>query len=571
MRSFSKLFLTAATLGFTLGFFAPLNVYFQNYTETSVFISVILRSTIIFSICLVFIFLGLPFFIGFLLSLFHQKHKIPSFIRFTAFGYCLTACLFWLQGNFLVPDLGPLNGQPIPWEKHTLLVVIGAVIWIEVILTAFRFRTKLNRFVIPISIILLAMQLINFLVQVRSLPKPYSFQTHRVDTAKIASYSSQKNLIIIVLDTFTSDLFEEIIQNETWLKSKLTGFTYYPNTLGGFPTTYLSVPLILTGKFYQNEEPVQKFVEKAYLAESLPKTLKDWGYQVYLNCNPTIYCDPRIADSFIPKKQSLLMSQTEIETLTKPILTRFLPSIMYQYYEKYRQPLNESINRDLGLPAYDREYFQSDQTLVHAIVDSPSVQLLPVFNFYHFTAPHPPFYLDAAGSYSPQPNTREGNITHARGGLNYALKIIESLKTLGIYDKSLILIMADHGYGPLGYKPSPQSAINENKMIASALPLLLIKPINTNLAYNSDDIPISYANLKDDLLNYLEQSEYKPNSPLQLTSANQRQFFYYDWDNEWDKEYFPNISEYWVNGFVRDPQAWTNPNMMYKAYGVKYP
>src|SRR6185436_19727519 len=75
----------------------------------------------------------------------------------------------------------------------------------------------------------------------------YSFD----DSARFA-FSPTRNVVILVLDTFQTDLFQELLDDDAGLAAKFEGFTYFRNAVGGFPSTAASVPLILTGQYYEN-------------------------------------------------------------------------------------------------------------------------------------------------------------------------------------------------------------------------------------------------------------------------------------------------------------------------------
>jgi hypothetical protein len=52
------------------------------------------------------------------------------------------------------------------------------------------------------------------------------------------------------------------------------GFTYFRNGVGGYPFTELSVALMLTGRYYDNLQPFERWRKEAYEGLSIPRVLK---------------------------------------------------------------------------------------------------------------------------------------------------------------------------------------------------------------------------------------------------------------------------------------------------------
>lgn len=52
------------------------------------------------------------------------------------------------------------------------------------------------------------------------------------------------------------------------------GFTFYPDTLGAYPTTKAAVPHILTGAWYYNEKPYAEYIQDAYRNSPILESLR---------------------------------------------------------------------------------------------------------------------------------------------------------------------------------------------------------------------------------------------------------------------------------------------------------
>ncbi len=85
----------------------------------------------------------------------------------------------------------------------------------------------------------------------------------------------------IVLDGFQSDVFPEILEAERpTLERSLSGFVFFDDHAGAFPTTMVSVPAMLTGTAYRQEQPLQKYIRDHFQKGSIFGTLRARGYRV---------------------------------------------------------------------------------------------------------------------------------------------------------------------------------------------------------------------------------------------------------------------------------------------------
>jgi hypothetical protein len=253
-------FLSLVTFTMTLGFFAPFNIYFANVGESTALFTVLFKSIIFFTLSLTLTLFFFAILTYLVLKLIRYSRLFTSLLIITSTLLLTLAILFWLQGNLLAIRYGVINGQQILWEKYQIRVIVNGLLWLILLGASVKTRHFWSKSIPAIALTLLIMQSVNFLNQYFSLPKPYSFTTHTTDLTNLGTLSAKQNVILVILDTFQSDVFDDILKTDPQIVTKLKGFTFYPNTLGGFPTTYASVPLMLTGESYQNQEPIQDFI-----------------------------------------------------------------------------------------------------------------------------------------------------------------------------------------------------------------------------------------------------------------------------------------------------------------------
>ena len=97
----------------------------------------------------------------------------------------------------------------------------------------------------------------------------------------IFELSSKQNVFHFVLDGFQSDAFHDILEAErAEIDRQYAGFTFFKNHMGAFPTTIVSIPAMLTGSVYRNQEPMRRFIAKEFKRASIFRAMRDQGYQV---------------------------------------------------------------------------------------------------------------------------------------------------------------------------------------------------------------------------------------------------------------------------------------------------
>jgi len=274
-------FLVSSCFSLTLFLFGPSNIFFGNKLEFSFSYNEIVLYLIVLSfVCI----LCLTIFLSFLKLSIHRV--IVSLILILSF-------LLWLQGNILSWNYGRFDGREIDWSSKVLCGFIDSGIWVFLIVIAFvKSDFIYSKMIRKISIFLILIQLISTSFAAITSPAQPNYKKYSIDKKEKFTFSSKKNVIILVLDFFQTDLFQEIISENSFYKEIFDGFTYFRNSLGGFPTTYAAVPFILTGKMYDNSIPIQDFIKKAFLAKSsIPKVLQEKDYNIYLHTlRKTFYC-----------------------------------------------------------------------------------------------------------------------------------------------------------------------------------------------------------------------------------------------------------------------------------------
>ena len=394
---------------------------------------------------------------------------------------------------------------------------------------------------------------------------------------KLLQFSPDTNVIIIILDTYQSDIFHEIIQEDEKYKDMFDGFTYYRNTVGGFSTTYPSVTLILSGEHYDNSVPIKDFIKNTALNTSIPLVLKQNGFRTSSSEDSAlIYRSHDVFDDIAPGSSEIHLyyqdtTRDDAGFLAALTLFRHIPQPLKMIF--FSQPLDP----DAGKMNPDMILYQRFTTEVTG--GSPNA----TFKLIHLRGAHLPYTLNENLEFQQLPSNRTGYKATAKADLSITDALLSNLKNQGMYNNSFIFIVGDHGShtgeiaGLENYQEKPRgyySRTVSTKVVGRGIPLLLVKPINATGPLSISNAPVTLGDIPRTIADsYGIANNFSGESLLNATGSDERtrMFYEYDWMNDdWDKQYLPPLTEYQIDGFSWDPASWKPSYRVFTQNGVEY-
>ena len=478
--------------------------------------------------------------------------------------------LTWLQGGVLLANYGAFTGEALDWELHAWrgpyeigLWVVGSIGMVA----ASRLFFGIAPFASQLLIVLQVLVLIGSAVQSRAdVTTTFS---HRPDF--VFELSRTQNVIHIVLDAFQSDVFHEILKNDPAVVDSLSGFVFFADHAGAFPTTAASIPAMLTGEVYRNREPIELFVQRRTAQQSLFGVLQEHGFDT---------------DAVSIHGQGLLAA-TNAYTIPKPYVSygeyakfagwqlvdlslfRHAPHAIKRWiYNDQGWRLQTRFGQaDDGATTRRRYHAGNGRAFLNDFVRLVRVNReQPVYKFLHVGIPHQPVVLDASCEFiGVNRFTRDGFLGQATCAANLVTRLLDRLRTLGVYDDSVIVLSSDHGIGipprdfvddqPLPFADVPRIAGGARALLAvktahAAGPLRI-----SNAPTTITDIPATVM----DMLGVVE-SRYPGTSALQLDEddARERTYAWYRWDNaDWQRTHLKKMDLFSINGRISDRNSWT--------------
>lgn len=565
--------LTAALLGgilaATLLVFVPFTLYVGNLDEfTAPFLSI----TLIF-LPLAILFLGLP-------ALISTRLPPQDSIRFNALLAAL-CIMIWLQGNILVWDYGVLDGRSIDWEADSWRGWLDLGLWLTIIATALRTGQGLARRIIYCAIAIFVMQFTLFgnawfngqaqlAAKTRNAPA-------NADPNPIFQFSASKNIVQIIADGFQSDIFEEIITqgpDASRYASALDGFVFFPEHLGAFQYTHMSVPAILGGHLYRNHVPISEHMDTAVGEDSILRLAHDTGYEVDMAVPrglASIYGRAANAHLYpIPLNYHIGVREYETQDAARLLdlaLFRVVPHFFKHYIYNDQAWLVQPLMFDSN---YQHLSFFSDMAFLRDLHENLSAeQERPSYTLLHLMLSHTPIVANEKCDYAGQvqPMLRSFIKTQAACGLAEVIKLLEKMKELGIYDDAIIILMADHGVwtpsARLSGTPHPidvQAEYIGSAMVGHANPLLAIKRAGAKGPLRTSAVKSWIPDIAPTIAAIAGFPSRHPGISVMDIDADiprQRRFYSYAYSrDDWTANYLGTINEYTVDGSIFDYRAW---------------
>lgn len=475
--------------------------------------------------------------------------------------------LLYVQGYFMVREYGSFNGQSISWNKYASAGILDTVIWGAILLCAAAACRRISKVTGYITLFLvLAM---GFSLAADILSNPSRLFTGKIarSTDTLYSFSPDRNIVWLILDSFSGPGFESILKNDPGVAEEFKAFTLFPDTVSPYLTTIPSVPALLTGFEYDNSESFEQFTRRAFAGATLPELMEKGGYSVDV-VTMKRYC-PYIGQACYPTGTVVSEDVREIERnelleLLDLTLFRILPQPLKQKVYNNQKWFLQRIFDNIGSPRtiYNAVRFP-DIFENRASVDSQK----PVFKVLHLMIPHVPIIFDADCGLVSEREDKTKRIGkrklfegQARCSLRLAARILARMKSLGVFDKTMIVISGDHGF-PLRYLKYKPLKGEKNLYIEYSMPLLLIKPFNTS-ADNNLAVSEVEAGLMDVPETILRAAgvggAFSGESLFELKAGpRERRHHSYAWRQGYgSKDFMPRMREWKILGNVKNPESW---------------
>lgn len=521
-RGFWEILLPALFLSFTFFIFGPLELYISNIAEFWFSLGDVLWPSVLagFLVCM------LLFLVGIFLRGNWREYYICLLI---GVGVAL-----YIQGNFVKTDYGVLDGRAIQWENYTSTAIWNTLLWIACIVLPFVGRTlfkkqyKTGVTLVSGCVLLVQMITLGTLLATTDFSKNKNDDFY-LSTKNLFTVSRNKNIVVFVLDTFDQRYLEEILRETPEIADLFDGFTSYSNAVSSYPFTKTSMPLILTGQYYKNEQPYNEYITEAYRNADYYRKLQNKGFDIGIYTNDFFISD-ETKGMFLTngeKGRTFVKSSVALEKAMLQFCGfRYFPHILKQYVWFYSGIFDELKATSVGDPHYlwdNIDFYES--------LKEEGLTILPDGNAYrliHLEGTHPPVTLN--GDITVAKEGQATPITQGRACLNIISEYLEQLKKYGIYDHTMIVVTADHG--ELGHR---------------SFPMFMIKDFEERGKLQTSEIPINNSDLMPTILDSIGGDRNIGNSVSIYDEESMYKIdrkYYWHETNEPNVDYLPDMIEY---------------------------
>ncbi len=528
--------LVSLAISFLLFLYAPIDLYCANTAEFWFdFSTLFLTASGMFAAC--FVVLAVGYLIAVLIH--------PYVYRIALAGGLMLFICTYIQGNFMIDRLPPLDGTSIWWEKYDILRKDTLILWavVAIVVIAAMIVLKKQKFINVVMFVSGCMTLMLLVTACSTVVTSGALHSKlhlHVSVEEEFEMSKDQNFVILVLDTADSREFTSLLEEHPEYRDIFGDFTYFENTTGTYTSTLNAIPFILSGEWYENEGSFQEYLDRVYREAPLWSELKSRGYQIDLYEDDIRAQDGSIVDNFdnvyftkVRPSSYLELAKQEL----KLVGFRYAPYDLKRYCvikEVYFNELRVSYPEGSDSRAFtsDNTAFKEDLAAQGVVMDETGNH----FKFIHLNGAHAPFVYDKdvnvigveQGSYR---QSMEASITLAS---NY----IQALKDSGAYDNTALIVMADHGYNGIGEK--------EEDFLRQAALLLIKGRGEHHDTMQISQAPISYEDLQTAYVRLLDGTQSAGVFDWKEGDVRERRFLEYTPDNE------EHMVEYLQTGHAQD-------------------
>ncbi|MDB5619750.1 sulfatase-like hydrolase/transferase [Tardiphaga sp.] len=572
------LLLSAFTLAVTLTFFPVVKAELQNpVTFPIAFIPLLLA------------FAGLAVLLTLLITGCEGWVR-PQWRRGAVVANIALALLAWIKGSVILWDYGSLMGNTPDWQAYSLQGAIDIALCAAIAIAFALGRRWIFRKATTICAFLCLAQALHMVwlspaFSERTFAELMAKETLETTEKHEEIVSTTSNVVVIILDTFQSDVFADLLARQPALAQELPGFRYFADTASAFPYTLLSVPSVLTGEDYLNQVPYAKYQSESYSGpNSIMKRLMDDGYYVEL--------DRWGLATPIPNRSAL--ASNLVRTFF-PDLETTVSMQLFALYTIAPQFLKQMMFRtvsQVGLDATDT--IDNNLTFIRNLLTLPTKRIdRPVAKIIHLKGPHIPLqryeasgfdYFAAARNgetkFKEAERTRANYTAVAEQSIRGVVGYMKRLRDAGVYDRSNVFVFGDHGAGLQGQAFVAPPAWNipaGHDMVASALrvaalPLLIVKQAGATGPLQTVATPVSLSNLNCTMRRllpaYANDSCFSLFDPKAMPPASR---LFYSTIVRFDPQgYFPTFKAFEINGPVWNDESWRASPIQYLSRNRLY-
>lgn len=253
--------------------------------------------------------------------------------------------------------------------------------------------------------------------------------------------SPERNIMIISFDQMQGSVVRGVLRRKPELAAKLDGFTFFPDAASVYPNTSYSLASVLIGRmpkgpeeYFDNVIPQQNILRAGQAKGYAP----GWTF-AQRECD---ICSPKIPAGF--ERARVADQAVQLYSLaTQQAFGIGVRTVAFLTQPFVRQKLGPTAAKASW--KLDADAFQASVQNTHLSSDRPVVQ------YRHYFSTHQPVLYDKDCRVKDELEV-QGNqsLAGAEGEVTCVLtrfgEFVDKLKELGVYDRTMLFLVSDHGY-----------------------------------------------------------------------------------------------------------------------------
>ena len=382
----------------------------------------------------------------------------------------------YMESGILSAGLPELNGGFLPALAVRSRMIVDLSVWAVVLVGFLAAARWMRTWLYWVALAFLVLALAS-LFDVRREQAPASAQTTegglssgfewQRDVIENFRYSPKRNVLVFILDSMPGNMSYDFVTSDPVLVRKFAGFTAFTNNVGMADCTKYGLPGLMTGRYFEPgvssaaDYPMTIFGEESFIVPYVRK-----GAEVFFvnDLLPYGYANGPITKRLPVKgKQKHGWAALLLRSKEVPYLSLFDTVVFRLSPYCAKAPFLYSKIRHDPMMGRDESVFWYEHVMFPILGRAPLSEAATTLGVFHSRGAHPPLVFDPNGKAYPRPRVDPGIIGElVSTPLRNLSKLLDALRERGLYDSSLIVVVADHGINLVpfakGHHPS-ESAI----------------------------------------------------------------------------------------------------------------
>ena len=389
----------------------------------------------------------------------------------------------YIQSNILNSRLSQLDGTEMVWNDGSKMSLFSVAVWIACLALPHILRRLAEgawrKICLYGSMLLIIMQTGSLVPLILSAPNDIG-NSWALTKENEFELSANRNTVVFVVDTLDAQWAEKHVLSEPDLKEDLTDFTYFDNVVSGGAPTILGMPAMLTGEIYGKTNEYREFIREANERNPLFADLKKAGVTIrmYTLLKYLDGTDLSLIDNAIRPEEEYRPADPVQFAKSLYKLTAFIgmPYPLKKHFVVYTGVLTNNAKlvntSDEGYVLDDPQFYRDFTARGITLSDRDAV-----FALYHLKGAHGPYTMDENAQGVPEGDSDLKK--QIRGSMKIISEFIAEMKEKDLYDRSTIIITADHG----------GVALYQN-------PAVFVKAAGERHPFRTNSAPLTFRNLR---------------------------------------------------------------------------